>query len=104
VAIRIYCKTASRRKPRGGTAAIEAKTAKPETPFPPPDPKAERERDEREDKELEHLRELYPNEYAERLKAAFDDLPPFMREAGMGENHAAMRALLELRDKHGVVK
>jgi hypothetical protein len=104
VAIRIYCKTASRKKPRGGTAAIEAKTAKPETPFPPPDPKAERERDEREDKELEHLRELYPDEYAERLRAAFEDLPPFMREAGMGEGHAAMRALLELRDRHGIVK
>lgn len=60
----------------------------------------------REDKELEHLKELYPDEFAELYAAKLAEMPFFGEGAGNGfKRAAALRSALELlRDKHGIRK
>jgi plasmid replication initiation protein len=96
VAIRFDCKPAPR--PVRG----RKKSAVAELPPPPePDTRAEQ---EREEKELAHLRERYPDEFAERFKAAMDSRPAFMATTSLGTTFAEQRALMELREEHGIVK
>jgi plasmid replication initiation protein len=100
VSIRFYCKQTARTvggkgKPRGNQT-VEAPLALPQTA-----PKSEQ---EREEKELEHLRELYPDEFAELYQAALDNCPPFIKQSGSALFFAERRALLELRQRHGIVK
>jgi plasmid replication initiation protein len=59
---------------------------------------------DREEKELRHLKELYPEEFAERFQAAMDSRPAFLQNGGIGAAFAESRALMELREKHGIVK
>jgi plasmid replication initiation protein len=59
---------------------------------------------EREQKELEHLKEQYPEEFAERFQAAMDSRPEFLKNSETGAVFAEDRALMELREKHGIVK
>lgn len=65
-----------------------------------------RETQSREDKELEHLKELYPDEFAELYVNKLKDYPAF--GGGIGDSFrktAAERSALEaLRDRHGIVK
>jgi plasmid replication initiation protein len=96
VGIRFDCKKAPRAvRGKGRKQAIEL------PPIPEPDRKAEQ---EREEKELEHLRELYPEEFAERYQAALETRPPFLANISIGEIFAKNRALMELREKYGIVK
>jgi plasmid replication initiation protein len=95
VSIRFIVKPARRAvKGRKRSEAVEP-------PTPEPDAKAER---EREAKELAHLRELYPDEFAERYQAALDSRPEFLKIANVGMVLSEQRALLELREEHGIVK
>ncbi|MDR0553486.1 MAG: replication initiation protein [Treponema sp.] len=94
VAIRFDCRHVPRtaRGKRGGAKAL---------PLPEPSPKTE---DLREEKELQHLKERYPEEFAERYQSAMDSRPEFLQDSEIGAAFAEARALLELRDKYGVVK
>jgi plasmid replication initiation protein len=96
VAVRFYCKPAPR--PVRGQKRIKAA----ELPLiPEAEIKAE---EDREDKELARLREQYPEEFAERYQAALDSRPAFLKRCGNGVIFSEQRALLELRDKYGIVK
>jgi plasmid replication initiation protein len=100
VGIRFYCKQMERAAK--GTGKIRGnKVAEVPPPLPKPDPRAEQ---EREDKEMAHLRELYPEEFAERYQAALDSRPAFLKKTDIGVFFAEQRALIELREKHGIVK
>jgi plasmid replication initiation protein len=93
VAIRFDCTVKAR------TAGVKGKGQKIEPGTP--DNRAEQ---EREEKELAHLKELYPKEFAELYQAAMDSCPSFLRQGDLGVAFAENRALLELREKHGIVK
>jgi plasmid replication initiation protein len=100
VSIRFYCKQTDRivgkkGKPRRNQTA-EAPLALPQT-----DLKGEQ---EREEKELEHLQELYPDEFAELYQAALENCPPFLKKSDSGSFFVERRALMELRQRHGIVK
>jgi plasmid replication initiation protein len=95
VAIRFDCSVKAR------TAEVEGKGRKTEPGTPAPDNRAER---EREEKELARLKELYPEEFAELYQAAMDSRPSFLRQGELGAAFAESRALLELREKHGIAK
>jgi plasmid replication initiation protein len=96
VAIRFDCKKA----PRSIRGRKKSNAA--ELPMlPEPDTKAEQ---DREEKELQHLKERYPEEFAERFKAAMDSRPEFLKKTDSGTFFAEQRALMELRAKHGIVK
>jgi hypothetical protein len=94
VAIRFDCTVKSR------TAEVKGQGRK-NAPEPPVIPPPER---EREEKELEHLKELYPDEFEELFQAAMDSRPAFLKNSGIGATFAKNRALMELREKHGIVK
>jgi plasmid replication initiation protein len=97
VAIRFDCKPAPR--PVRG----RKKSAVAELPPPPPEVDFQAEQ-EREEKEMAHLKELYPDEFAERFKVAMDSRPAFLKQSNTGAVFSEQRALLELRDKYGIVK
>jgi hypothetical protein len=100
VGIRFYCKQMERAaKGKGRIKGNKATEVPP--PLPKPDPRAEQ---EREDKELAHLRELYPDEFVELYQAALDSRPVFLKKTDIGMFFAEQRALMELREKHGIVK
>ncbi|MDR3303833.1 MAG: replication initiation protein [Treponema sp.] len=96
VSIRFYCKQMGRPVRRKGKS-----NEGEEATLMLPDPQAEQ---EREDKEMAHLRELYPNEFAERYQAAMDKCPPFLRSNNNSSSFAEYRAFKELREKYGIVK
>jgi hypothetical protein len=93
VAIRFDCKHASRtaKGKRGGAKAA---------PLPEPNPKTE---NLREEKELEHLKELYPEEFAELYEAVLAKAPAFIPE-GFKRTAAEGSALMQLKEHHGIVK
>jgi hypothetical protein len=98
VAIRFDCAIA----PRAGKARGRGRKNSAEPPaLPAPGSRAEQ---DREEKELEHLRELYPEEFAELYQAAMGSRPAFLMNSEIGAAFAENRALLELREKHGIVK
>jgi hypothetical protein len=97
VAIWFDCKPAPR--PVRG----RKKSAVAELPPPPPEVDFQAEQ-EREEKELAHLAELYPDEFAERYQAAMDSRPAFLKQSTTGAVFAEQRALLELREKYGIMK
>jgi plasmid replication initiation protein len=94
VAIRFECTHADRvakRKKRKDKEAI---------PLPDPAPNAE---SLREEKELEHLRELYPDEFAEIYQTELARAPSFIPN-GLKMVGAEGIALMELKNRHGIVK
>jgi plasmid replication initiation protein len=98
VAIRFDCTL----EPRAGkTRGKNRKNAAEPPSLPAPDRQAEQ---EREEKELWHLKELYPEEFAERFQAAMDSRPAFLKNSEIGSTFAENRALMELREKHGIIK
>jgi hypothetical protein len=102
VAIRFYCKQIGRPADFGKEKAEKRKDGVSAAPLlPEPAPRAEQERD---DKELERLKELYPKEFAELYQAAADSRPAFLRGTDTGLLLAERRALLELRERHGIRK
>jgi plasmid replication initiation protein len=102
VSIRFYCKQTERAVKGKGKGKISgSKAAEAPLTLPKPDSHAEQ---EREDKELEHLRELYPEEFAELYQTALDTCPAFLKKSSNSSFFSERRALLELREKHGIVK
>jgi plasmid replication initiation protein len=59
---------------------------------------------DREDKELQHLKELYPEEFAELYAAELENTPVFIKDREFGKIAAEGSALLKLREKHGRMK
>jgi plasmid replication initiation protein len=57
----------------------------------------------REEKELEHLKELYPEEFAELYRAELAKIPAFIPE-GAKRIGAEGSALLRLKERRGIVK
>jgi plasmid replication initiation protein len=57
----------------------------------------------REEQELQHLKELYPEEFAELYEAALDEVKPYIPE-DIKRVGAEGSALLQLRERHGIVK
>jgi plasmid replication initiation protein len=96
VAIRFDCVLT----PRAGKVKGRNKAAEPPA-LPAPDSWAEQ---DREEKELEHLKERYPQEFAEFFQTAMDSRPAFLRNSEIGVTFAENRALLELKEKHGIRK
>jgi hypothetical protein len=85
------------KRPRGRPR----KTPVTDERLPPPEENAKQTRME---KELDHLRELYPDEFA-ALYAEEMDKPSFLPpESGFRKATASMTALVRLREKHGIVK
>jgi plasmid replication initiation protein len=99
VAIRFDCKQTRRSSSRRGQGRKEI--TEETIGLPEPNPEVEMDRQE---KELQHLKERYPQEFAERFKAAMDSRPVFIANTHIGETFAENRALMELREKHGIVK
>jgi hypothetical protein len=93
VAIRFDCKQALR------TAGGKRRGAKA-VPLHEPNPKTE---GMREEKELQHLKELYPDEFAELYETAFAKAPAFIPE-GFKQIGAEGSALMQLKERHGIVK
>jgi hypothetical protein len=88
------------------TAAKRGRRKKSETSppvdLPAPNPKTA---DNRGEKELEHLQELYPDEFAALYEKALEALPDFGGKAeGFRKIAAAGQAFQALRERHGVVK
>lgn len=94
VAIRFDCAVTPRAGRRGRKAAAD----------PPDIPAVPGLTDEtaREDRELERLKEQYPEEFAERYAEALASRPAFLKASGIGEAFAESRALLELKEQHGL--
>ena len=59
---------------------------------------------EQEEKEYAHLKELYPEEFAELYTAAMESRPVFLKNDSIGATFAENRALMELKQRHGIVK
>jgi plasmid replication initiation protein len=94
VAIRFYCKNAKHttgKKRRGTKEAI---------PLPEPNPRIE---NLREEKELEHLKELYPAEFVELYEAELTKAPDCVPD-GLKQIAAEGSALMQLKERHGIVK
>jgi hypothetical protein len=94
-AIRFACKQVPPAAPakRGADKAVPV--------LPEPNPRIEQ---EREEKELEHLKELYPEEFAVLYAAELEKAPAFIKNREFGRMTAAVEALFKLRDKYGIVK
>jgi plasmid replication initiation protein len=97
VAIRFDCALA----PRAVKGKGRARNIAEAPALPTPETRAEQ---EREEKELQHLKERYPEEFAELFQAAMESRPAFLKNSGIGATFAEKRALMELREKHGIVK
>jgi plasmid replication initiation protein len=79
-----------------------ARTTAANSPLPEPNPKTA---DNRVEKELQHLQELYPEEFAELYEKALGEVPTLGGQAeGFRMIVAAGKALALLRKRHGVVK
>jgi hypothetical protein len=84
---------------RGRKKVAAAKEEAPE--LPAANPRAEKTRD---GKELEHLAELYPDEFIQYYKEALEARPAFMKDTKLYMRFLREQALLKLREKHGIVK
>jgi plasmid replication initiation protein len=98
IAIRFDCKKVNRRLIAKGR---KKKNAEEQPELPKPSPKTA---DRREEKELEHLKELYPSEFAvlyteELSKPHFLPSTSELRKAAASAN-----AAIKLREKYGIVK
>ena len=93
VAIRFNCKSAPRTV-RGKRRRADA------LPLPDPNTRIE---GLREEKELEHLKEVYPDEFAALYAEALANAPRFLSE-GFKQLGAEGSALMQLRERHGIVK
>ncbi|MHB9296079.1 hypothetical protein PilKf_01833 [Pillotina sp. SPG140] len=99
VAIRFDCKQVPKLLPV--TKGRGKKTAAETLPLPEPNPKTA---EEREEKEREHLKELYPDEYAELYQAEMaKPTPPYLTE-GFKQMIADAAVKTELKQRHGIVK
>jgi plasmid replication initiation protein len=97
VAIRFNCQQAARTVPKKSR-----KQAAPLVTLPEPDPRAAK---QREEKELEHLMELYPEEFAALYEEELSKPHPFLSSTSvLRQNAAKGNALLKLREKYGIVK
>ena len=94
VAIRFDCKAAPR------TIKGKRSGAKEDIPLPDSNPKTE---DLLEEKELEHLKELYPEEFAELYEMELAKAPAYIPE-GFKQIGAEGSALMQLKKRHGIVK
>ena len=94
VAIRFDCKKAPR------TARGKRAGEKEAVPLPEPNPKTE---DLLEEKELEHLKELYPVEFADLYETELAKAPPYIPE-GFKQIGAEGSALMQLKARYGIVK
>jgi len=94
VAIRFDCKRAPRtiRGKKPGT--------KEAVPLPDQNPKTS---DLLEEKELEHLKELYPEEFAELYETELAKAPAYIPE-GFKQIGAEGSALMQLKQRHGIVR
>jgi plasmid replication initiation protein len=60
--------------------------------------------DQREEKENQHLKERYPDEFAELYASELEKTPKFLRGGELSKITAESEALVKLREKHGIVK
>ncbi|MDR3170073.1 MAG: replication initiation protein [Treponema sp.] len=60
--------------------------------------------DQREEKENQHLKELYPDEFAGLYASELERTPHFLKGGGLSKIAAESEALIKLREKHGIVK
>jgi plasmid replication initiation protein len=96
-AVRFDCEQAARTVPKKSR-----KQATPPVTLPEPDPKTAA---EREEKELEHLMELYPEEFAVLYEEELNKPHPFLSSANSFRQGAAKaHVLVKLREKYGIVK
>jgi plasmid replication initiation protein len=94
VALRFDCEKAPR------TAKQKGRGKKAAAPMPENNPETEELRTE---KELEHLKELYPAEFAELYEEELSTIPSSIPE-GFKRLVAEGAALAQLKDRHGIVK
>jgi plasmid replication initiation protein len=59
---------------------------------------------QRKEKETQHLKELYPDEFAELYAAELAKSPKFLQSSALGKVTAEGEALVQLRERHGIVK
>jgi plasmid replication initiation protein len=93
-AIRFYCKKTPR------TVKGKRSEEKESTQLPEPDFRTEQMLKE---KELEHLKELYPDEFAELYEAELANTPSWMPKL-ITQVAAEGSALLQLKERHGIKK
>ena len=94
VAIRFDCKQSPR------TTRGKRSGAKEALPLPEPNPKTE---DLLEEKELEHLKELYPSEFAELYETELAKAPAYIPE-DFKQIGAEGSALMQLKQRYGIKK
>jgi hypothetical protein len=97
VAIRFDCAVTPRAGNRARRAAAE-QAGLPDIPGRAD----EADREDRESRELGRLKERYPDEFAERYAEALASRPAFLKASDIGAAFAEGRALLELKEKHGL--
>jgi plasmid replication initiation protein len=94
VAIRFEC-TSSSRSVKGKKRGIKEAIPLPESVL--------NTESQQEEKELEHLRELYPDEFTEIYEAELSKAPSYIPN-GFRQIAAEGSALLQLKNRHGIVK
>ena len=101
IAIRLNCKQTTRKAPAKRGRPGKKAVSHPELPD-----MRSRNDASREEKELEHLRELYPDEFTELFEKELEKRPVFAGNAGADFRRAAaeISALKTLRERHGIVK
>jgi plasmid replication initiation protein len=97
-AIRFDCKQTARTASKKGRGR---KKGTPQPELPKANPKTE---GWREEKELRHLKELHPEEFAAFYAEALAKTPAFMTDMEFGKITAEAAALMQLKEKYGVVK
>jgi plasmid replication initiation protein len=98
IAIRLNCKQEARKtvvKKRGRKKAVE------QSELPEQNPKLAA---QREEKELQHLRERYPDEFAELYAMELEKTPSFLKGGEFSKVAAEGAALIKLREQYGIVK
>jgi hypothetical protein len=104
--LRFDCKDSKNSKDTKGTAPKKDGKQK-KSAFPPqPDDRATQNQEEEEEKELEHLKTVYPDEFAELYNAKLAELPTLGNNTGEIIRKAAAEhvALKTLRERHGIKK
>ena len=59
---------------------------------------------ERLEKEYQHMKELYPDEFAQLYEEALDKPSPLPRSSLIRQGSAEYVALTQLKTKHGIAK
>jgi hypothetical protein len=72
--------------------------------LPSPFPRSPQDPTSKALKEEEHLKEMYPEEFAELYKEALESLPKFGAGEGLRQYAAEGAALRTLWEHHGIVK